>query len=224
MTGRLLTQTWCQFPLFPFLSVLFLVSGISKKPNVFLQTSSKPMPQPIIEIRKLSKKYSLGTVQHYYTLRDSLSQIFRPTAHADFWALKDVSLKIFPGEVVGIIGANGAGKSSLLKVLSRITPPTSGTATIRGRIGSLLEVGTGFHMELSGRENIYLGGNILGLSHKEVKRKFTQIVEFSGIEKFLDTPVKHYSSGMYIRLAFAVAAHLEPEILLVDEVLAVGDA
>ena len=188
------------------------------------------MPQPIIEIRKLSKKYRLGAVQHYYTLRDSLSQIlhpfvkFRKLISDEFWALKDVSLKIFPGEVVGIIGANGAGKSTLLKVLSRITPPTSGTAIIRGRIGSLLEVGTGFHMELTGRENIYLGGNILGLSHKEVKRKFAQIVEFSGIEKFLDTPVKHYSSGMYIRLAFAVAAHLEPEILLVDEVLAVGDA
>ena len=141
----------------------------------------------------------------------------------DFWALKDVSFEIQPGEAVGIIGRNGAGKSTLLKILSRITQPTEGTARLRGRVASLLEVGTGFHQELTGRENIYLNGSILGMKRSEINRKFDEIVAFSEIERFLDTPVKRYSSGMYIRLAFAVAAHLEPEILLVDEVLAVGD-
>src|SRR6202789_3909863 len=142
----------------------------------------------------------------------------------DFWALRGVSLQIEPGEVVGIIGRNGAGKSTMLKLLSRITVPTEGRIRIDGRVGSLLEVGTGFHQELTGRENIFLNGAILGMSRAEIIRKFDEIVEFSGIEEFLDTPVKRYSSGMYVRLAFAVAAHLEPEILIVDEVLAVGDA
>jgi lipopolysaccharide transport system ATP-binding protein len=141
----------------------------------------------------------------------------------EFWALKDVSLDVQPGEVVGIIGRNGAGKSTLLKILSRIVEPTSGRVTLRGRVGSLLEVGTGFHPELTGRENVYLNGSILGMSRKEIDRKFEEIVAFADVEQFLDTPVKRYSSGMYVRLAFAVAAHLEPEILIVDEVLAVGD-
>lgn len=145
----------------------------------------------------------------------------RPPSH--FWALKDVSFSVEPGEVVGIIGRNGAGKSTLLKILSRITKPTSGHATVYGRVGSLLEVGTGFHPELTGRENVYLNGAILGMRQAEITRKFDEIVAFAEVEKFLDTPVKHYSSGMYVRLAFAVAAHLDPEILFVDEVLAVGD-
>ncbi len=155
--------------------------------------------------------------------RDGSSCHEQNQTDTDLWALKDVSFEVQPGEVVGIIGRNGAGKSTLLKILSRITEPTSGRAEFRGRIGSLLEVGTGFHPELTGRENIYLNGSILGMSHREIASKFAEIVEFAEVEKFLDTPVKRYSSGMYVRLAFAVAAHLEPEILLVDEVLAVGD-
>ncbi len=183
--------------------------------------------KPIIELKNVSKKYQLshqpGT---YLSLRDDLSSFFRRgfRKSEEFWALKDVSFEVQPGEVLGIIGKNGAGKSTLLKILSRITPPTTGEIKLRGLVGSLLEVGTGFHPELSGRENIFLNGAILGMTRKEIQKKFDEIVEFSGVEKFLDTPVKFYSSGMYVRLAFAVAAHLETDILLVDEVLAVGDA
>lgn len=188
--------------------------------------------KPIIEVKGLSKKYRLGENQPYYTLRDSLAGIFKNPVAAvksqlqkdEFWALKDVNFTVNQGEVVGIIGRNGAGKSTLLKILSQITPPTEGEVILRGRVGSLLEVGTGFSPELTGRENIFLNGAILGMKRSEVKKKFDEIVAFSEVEKFLDTPLKRYSSGMYMRLAFAVAAHLEPEILIVDEVLAVGDA
>ena len=191
-----------------------------------------------IRVEKLGKRYSIGRRVYYRTLRESISETllspFRLLRHgrrADrkgedehIWAVKDVSFEIPRGEVVGVIGRNGAGKSTLLKLLSRITEPTEGYAEIRGRVGSLLEVGTGFNNELTGRENTYLNGAILGMHRAEIARKFDEIVAFAEIEKFLDTPVKHYSSGMYMRLAFAVAAHLEPEILIVDEVLAVGDA
>ncbi len=188
---------------------------------------------PAIRVSHLSKKYTLGGPQEpYHTFRDAIvnslkapMKIFhREPPTEGFWALKDVSFEVGQGEVVGIIGRNGAGKSTLLKILSRITAPTEGTVEIHGRVGSLLEVGTGFHPELTGRENIYLSGSILGMKRREIDAKLDDIVKFSEIEKFLDTPVKRYSSGMYVRLAFAVAAHLEPEILLVDEVLAVGDA
>ena len=192
----------------------------------------------IISVRELSKKYKLG-VFSAKSLREEAESFFaswrRSRSDSDkkldsekeiseFWALRGVSFDVDAGAVIGIIGRNGAGKSTLLKVLSRITAPTSGHATIRGRVASLLEVGTGFHPELSGRENIYLNGAILGMSKKEIRGKFDEIVAFAEIDKFIDTPVKRYSSGMYVRLAFAVAAHLEPEILIVDEVLAVGDA
>ncbi len=184
-----------------------------------------------IRVENLSKLYHIGRArQRHDTLRDALSAALHPASRAarredeTLWALRDVSFEVQRGEVVGIIGRNGAGKSTLLKILSRITEPTSGRAEIHGRVGSLLEVGTGFHPELTGRENIYLNGAILGMHRTEIDRKFDEIVAFAEIEKFLDTPVKHYSSGMYVRLAFAVAAHLDPEILLVDEVLAVGDA
>ena len=188
--------------------------------------------KPIISVEGLGKKY---TIRHegqgrYRALREEifkLPQRLFQRNHQDkeeFWALKDVSFDIMPGDRVGIIGRNGAGKSTLLKLLSRITEPSTGKITLRGRVASLLEVGTGFHPELTGRENIFLNGAILGMSRAEVRRKFDEIVDFAGVEKFLDTPVKRYSSGMYVRLAFAVAAHLEPEILIVDEVLAVGDA
>lgn len=179
-----------------------------------------------IRVNSLSKKYTIGSHKSD-SFRDTLSRVFKksePSPERDFWALKDVSFEIKKGEAVGVIGKNGAGKSTLLKVLSRITEPTTGKITLNGRVSSLLEVGTGFHPELTGKENIYLNGTILGMSRQEVKEKFDEIVAFSGVEKFLNTPVKHYSSGMYVRLAFAVAAHLEPEILIIDEVLAVGDA
>jgi lipopolysaccharide transport system ATP-binding protein len=185
-----------------------------------------------IEVEGLSKKYRLGEMQAAYgTLRESLSHAAKRLArqearHHDreIWALRDVSFDVEEGSVLGLIGRNGAGKSTLLKILTRIVSPTSGKARIRGRVGSLLEVGTGFHTELTGRENIYLNGAILGMKRREIDQRFDAMVEFSGVEKFIDTPVKRYSSGMYVRLAFSVAAHLEPEIMLVDEVLSVGDA
>jgi len=178
----------------------------------------------------LSKRYRRGIVSTSGLLRDTLARavrephrFFRRDRQESFWALKDVSLDVQEGEVLGLIGRNGSGKTTLLKILSRITRPTEGWAEIHGRVGSLLEVGTGFHPELTGRENTYLSGAILGMGKQEIERKFDEIVSFAELEQFIDTPVKHYSSGMYVRLAFAVAAHLEPEILLVDEVLAVGD-
>jgi lipopolysaccharide transport system ATP-binding protein len=186
-----------------------------------------------IKVDNISKKYHIGRAQQRHdTLRDQLVDVLSAPFHRNgkrteeetIWALKDVTFDVKRGEVLGVIGRNGAGKSTLLKILSRITEPTKGRAVINGRVGSLLEVGTGFHPELTGRENIFLNGAILGMRRAEIERKFDEIVEFSEIEKYLDTPVKRYSSGMYVRLAFAVAAYMEPEILLVDEVLAVGDA
>lgn len=195
--------------------------------------------RPIIKVENVSKRYWLGQRDHYKMLRDRIAACYKAPLravasrfrHADrrvvdpssVWALQNVSLEVRPGEVLGIIGRNGAGKSTLLKILSRITEPTSGRIELYGRVGSLLEVGTGFHGELTGRENIFLSGAILGMRRAEIARKFDEIVAFAEIEQFIDTPVKHFSSGMYTRLAFAVAAHLEPEILLVDEILAVGD-
>ncbi len=188
------------------------------------------MRDVVIHGEGLGKSYQRATLQQSGLLRDHLSRAlksplsaFRGAKEETFWALKDVSLEVKEGEVLGLIGRNGAGKTTLLKILSRITRPTEGWAEIHGRVGSLLEVGTGFHPELTGRENTYLSGAILGMGKQEIARKFDEIVAFAELEKFIDTPVKHYSSGMYVRLAFAVAAHLEPEILLVDEVLAVGD-
>ena len=198
------------------------------------------MGSTVIQVSGLSKKYRLWHQQtaRYSTLRDTITHYAKQTWKRvrrleqegdsnrieNFWALKDVSFDVSQGEVVGVIGRNGAGTSTLLKILSRITEPTEGRITIRGRLASLLEVGTGFHPELTGRENIFLNGSILGMARTEIKRKFDEIVAFAEIERFLDTPVKRYSSGMYVRLAFAVAAHLEPEILIIDEVLAVGDS
>ena len=182
----------------------------------------------IISVAGLGKQYTINAGRpRYETIRETLANLFRAkrkeTLARDLWALRDVSFSVEPGEVVGIVGRNGAGKSTLLKILSRVTDPTLGEIELRGRVGSLLEVGTGFHWELTGRENIYLNGAILGMRRREIQRKFDEIVAFAELEEFIDTPVKHYSSGMYMRLAFAVASTLEPEILLVDEVLAVGD-
>ncbi|MEK7518900.1 MAG: ABC transporter ATP-binding protein [Patescibacteria group bacterium] len=186
------------------------------------------MSKPIIEINHVGKRYQIGGRKPDNTLRDTITGLFdykkwHKPKH-DFWALQDINYTVMPGEAIGIIGRNGAGKSTLLKVLSQITPPTTGSITLRGRVASLLEVGTGFHPELTGRENIFLNGAILGMKRQEIIRNFDSIVSFAEIGEFIDTPVKRYSSGMYVRLAFAVAAHLEPEILIVDEVLSVGDA
>jgi lipopolysaccharide transport system ATP-binding protein len=191
------------------------------------------MGDTVIKVENLGKKYVIRHQQERYTaLRDVIANKVKSIGRKkldtgekeEFWALKDVSFDIKQGDRVGIIGRNGAGKSTLLKLLSRITEPTTGSIALKGRVSSLLEVGTGFHPELTGRENIYLNGAILGMSKREIKAKFDEIVEFAEVEKFLDTSVKRYSSGMYVRLAFSVAAHMEPEILIVDEVLAVGDA
>lgn len=196
--------------------------------------------KPIIQVKNVGKKYDIKHYQgKYVALRDVIMTILKSPfrfmykkartiagkeTQEEFWALKDISFDVIAGEVIGIIGRNGAGKSTLLKILTGITPPSSGEIRMRGHIASLLEVGTGFHPELTGRENVFLNGAILGMKKKDISEKFDQIVEFAGIEKFIDTPVKYYSSGMYVRLAFSVAAHMEPDILLVDEVLAVGDA
>jgi lipopolysaccharide transport system ATP-binding protein len=192
---------------------------------------------PMIKVKGVSKRYRLGERRGHDSLREIIiakvkaplrrlnsgNHNSRDDKRAHMWALRDVSFEVMPGDVLGIIGRNGGGKSTLLKILSLITHPTEGEVELYGRVGSLLEVGTGFHPELTGRENIFLNGAILGMKRAEIAKKFDEIVDFAGVEKFLDTPVKRYSSGMYVRLAFAVAAHLEPEILLVDEVLAVGD-
>src|SRR5437762_12207715 len=196
------------------------------------------MSQVAIRCEKIGKRYRIGERERYLALRDVLSRWItapvqwlrkqdsasRNGKREHLWAVRDVSFEVQQGEVIGLIGRNGAGKSTLLKILARVTKPTEGRAMLRGRIGSLLEVGTGFHTELTGRENVFLSGAILGMGKNEIRRKFDEIVTFAEVAKFIDTPLKHYSTGMQMRLAFAVAAHLEPEILLVDEVLAVGDA
>ena len=186
-----------------------------------------------VDVNKIGKRYRIGSMPTMYrTFRETISERIKNFGRANagaaeantFWALQDISFKVAEGQAVGIIGRNGAGKSTLLKILSRVTDPTVGRAKIYGRVGSLLEVGTGFHPELTGRENIFLNGAILGMKNNEIAAKLDEIIAFSEVERFIDTPVKRYSSGMYLRLAFAVAAHLEPEVLVVDEVLAVGDA
>ncbi len=183
--------------------------------------------KPIIEVNHVWKEYEKGIDRKYKSLRDTIAGMPGRWLGEDkekFWALEDINFNVEAGESVGIIGRNGAGKSTLLKIMSRITPPTQGEIILRGRVASLLEVGTGFHPELTGRENVYFNGSILGMKHQEIKKKFDEIVDFSGVERFIETPLKHYSSGMQMRLAFSVAAHLDAEILLIDEVLAVGDA
>ncbi|MFN8339048.1 MAG: ABC transporter ATP-binding protein [Saprospiraceae bacterium] len=183
--------------------------------------------KPVLEVNHVWKEYQKGIDRKYKSLRDTLTDIpakLFVNEKEKFWALQDINFHVAAGESIGIIGRNGAGKSTLLKILSRITPPTKGEIILRGRVASLLEVGTGFHPELTGRENVFFNGSILGMKNAEIKRKFDEIVDFSGVESFIDTPLKHYSSGMQMRLAFSVAAHLDAEILLIDEVLAVGDA
>jgi len=186
--------------------------------------------KPAIEVKKISKSYQIGKTQSSLSLRDNIIDfidnpliVIKSSRSNFFWSLKDVSFQVFPGEIFGIVGYNGAGKSTLLKILSRIIPPTGGEAILRGKVASLLETGTGFHPELTGRENIFLNGAIIGMRRKEILKSFNEIVDFAGVEKFLDTPIKHYSTGMYTRLAFSVASFLESDILLIDEVLAVGD-
>lgn len=197
------------------------------------------MPNTVIRVEGISKRYRIGEREMYPTLREgitrSITRLFRTsfaereTSHSEdhgsvLWALKDISFEVNQGEVLGVIGRNGAGKSTLFKILSRVVRPTSGFAEIQGRVGSLLEVGTGFHPELTGRENVFLNGAVLGMKRAEIIKRFDEIVAFSEIEQFLDTPVKHYSSGMYVRLAFSIAAHMDAEILIIDEALSVGDA
>lgn len=188
---------------------------------------------PIIQVRNLGKQYRVGRSLVNPSLREAIVTSFKSSIKRNgngngqsdlLWALQDVSFEVWPGEVVGVVGRNGAGKSTLLKILSRVIKPSTGEVDVYGRVGSLLEIGTGFHPDLTGRENIYLNGAIIGMRREEIKRKFDEIVAFAEVERFLDTPVRYYSSGMYLRLAFAVAGHFEPEILILDEVLAVGDA